>query len=93
MPMTYANANLLQIKYLQIDLDSIRIADYSDAAFANNSDLNSQLERTILSVSKDNIATSYSCESCNSRRVTRSVPKAEVTAIASILDDTFTIRS
>ena len=41
--ITYANDNLLQIKYPQMDLESVRIVGYSDAAFANNSDLTPQL--------------------------------------------------
>ena len=91
--ITYANANLLHIKYPQMDLESICIVGYSDAAFANNSDLTTQPGRAILLVNKDGIAMPISYKSYKSRHVTRSVLAAEVSSFAEMFDDAFTIRS
>ena len=44
--ITYTNNNLLQIKCLKIDLDSLRLIGYSDAAFINNTDQTSQLRQS-----------------------------------------------
>ena len=39
----YANDNMASIRIPKLDFDSLRIVAYSDAAFANNADLSSQL--------------------------------------------------
>ena len=89
--ITYIHANLLDIKNSQIDLDSLRIVGYSDAAFADNSDLSSQLGRVILTIDRDTFAAPIAYKSYKTRLVTRSVFSVEVIAIAYLSDDAFTI--
>ena len=51
----YATKNVAHLKFASLELNSLRIVGYSDAAFANNHDLKSQLGRVVLLVDdKDN---------------------------------------
>ena len=74
----YAHNNVAHLLFPNLDMIIIRIVSYSDAGFANNSDLPSQLGRIILLVDKSNSAVPISFKSCKSRRVARSVLSAEV---------------
>ena len=88
----FANDNLTHMKFPKLDLSTIRIVGYSDAAFASNSDLSSQLGRIVLLIDGSGAAAIVSFKSYKSRRVTRSVLSAEVIAFADLFDDAFTIR-
>ena len=89
----YAHDNIAHLPFPKLDLRSIRIVGYSDAAFANNHDATSQLGRIILLVDDGNAAIPIAFKSYKSRRVTRSVLSAEVIAFADLFDNAFAIRS
>ena len=74
-------------------LNNIRIVGYSDAAFANNSDMKSQLGRIILLTDCSNSAIPIVFKSYKSRRVARSVLSAEVIAFADLFDDALALKS
>lgn len=71
----------------------MRIVGYSDAAFANNPDLTSQLERIIVLMDNSKSAIPVSFKSYKSRRVTRSILSAEVIVFADLFDDAYALRS
>ena len=71
----------------------VRIVGFSDAAFANNHDLKSQLDRIILLMDDKNAAIPITLKSYKSRRVARSFLSAEVIVFADLLDDALSIRS
>ena len=89
----YAINNIACIKFPQLDQSSVKLIGYSDAAFANNFDLSSQLGYIILLTDKNNAAIPISFKSYKSKRVTRSVLSAEVIAFADLFDQAFTLRS
>ena len=89
----YATNNIACIKFPQLDPSSVKLIGYSDAAFANNFDLSSQLGYIILLTDKNNAAIPISFKSYKSKRVTRSVLSAEVIAFADLFDQAFTLRS
>ena len=71
----------------------MRIVGYSDAAFASNSDLSSQLGRIILLIDESGGAAIIPSKSYKSRRVTKSILSAEVVTFADLFNDAFTIRN
>ena len=81
----------LSIRIPKLDLQSSYVARYSDAIFANNDDLTSQLGFLIFIKDKyDNAAiTHYGSLKC--RRITRSILGAEVYAFSHFLDYTLAI--
>ena len=79
--------NVAHLKFPSLERDDVRIVGYSDAAYANNRDLTSQLGRIILLMDKSNNAIPVSFKSYKSRRVTRSVLAAEAIAFADMFDD------
>ena len=89
----YAHDNIAHLPFPKLDLRSVRIVGYSDAAFANNYDATSQLGRVILLIDDDNNSIPIAFKSYKSRRVTRSVLSAEVIAFANLFDYAFSIRS
>lgn len=89
----HAHGNIAHLKFPKLDLDSIRVVGYSDAAFANNHDLKSQLGRIIFLIDDSNHAIPIVFKSYKSRRVTRSVLPAEVIAFADVFDDAYALRS
>ena len=91
--ISYAHNNVAHLKIPKLDLGTIRIVGYSDASFANNHDLSSQLGRIILLVDDDDSAVPICFKSYKSRRVTRSVLSAEVIAFADLFDDAYALRS
>jgi len=89
----YAHNNVAHLPFPKLDVSSIRIVGYSDAAFANNHDLSSQLGRIIMLIDDNGLAIPVAFKSYKSRRVTRLVLSAEVIAFADLFDDAFAIRS
>ena len=75
----------LCISFPPIDLQTSRIIRFSDAAFANNHDLTSQLGRLVMLADKINRINMISFKSYKSRRVIRSVLAAEVIAFSDFL--------
>jgi hypothetical protein len=78
--------------FQNLDINTLRIVAYSDASFANNADLSSQLGFVIF--------LSDACRKCNvinyrsykSRRVTRSVLNVEILVFANAFDCAYTLR-
>ena len=89
----YAHVNLTSLKFPKLHMNSTCIVGCSDAAFANNHDLKSQLGRTILLTADTEKGNPIFFKSYKSRRVTRSVLSAEVVAFADLFDDVLAIRS
>ena len=81
----YAYGNIAHLPFPKLDLRSIRIVGYSNAAFANNYDAIFQLWRIILLFDDGNVAIPIAFKSYKSGRVTRSVLSAEVIAFADLL--------
>ena len=73
-------------------MNILRIVGYSNAAFANNFDLLSQLGRMMLLMDDTDVSVPISFKSNKSRRVTRSVLSAEFITFADLFDDAFAIR-
>ena len=88
----YANNNVAHLKLPKLELSSVRIVGYSDASFANNHDLSSQLGRIARLIDDDDAAIRICFKSYKSRRVTRSVLSAEVIAFADLFDDAVALR-
>ena len=88
----YAHNNIAHLKFPSLERDTLRIAGFSDAAYANNYDLTSQLGRIILLSDVSNAVIPISFERYKSRRVTRSVLSAEVIAFADLFDDAYALR-
>lgn len=78
---------MVDLKFPKIQLNSVRIVGNSDAASANNADINSQLGRIILLMNGTDSAIPVIFKSYKSRRVARSVLSAEVIAFADLFDD------
>ena len=89
----YVKKNITHLKIPKLDENSVRIVGYSDAAFANNHDLKSQLGRIILLTDNESNAVPIIYKSYKSRRVTRSVLSAEVIAFADLFDDALSLKS
>ena len=69
----YAHNNVAHLPLPKLNLRSIGIVGYSDAAFANNYDMTSQLCRIVLLMDDENCCIPISFKSYKSCRVTRSV--------------------
>lgn len=82
----------LGLVFRKLDLESLRVVGYSDASFAGNDDLSSQLGMIVLLMDSKNNATIMHYASWKCRRVTRSILAAEVHSFAACLDYTMTFR-
>ena len=78
----HAHVNVSNLQFPKIEHSSVCIAGYSDAVFANNHDLESQLGRVILLMDDKNSAIPIAFKSYKSRKVTRSVLSDEFIAFA-----------
>lgn len=79
----------LVLRFVRLDMDSLRIVTISDSSFNNAGNNYSQMGYLILLVDGNNNANiiQYSSKKC--RRVTRSVMAAELLALVSAFDDAF----
>lgn len=80
------------LRFVPLDIDSVRIAVFADASFACNSDLTSQLGFVIALADKTNAANILHYSSFKSKRVTRSFLSAELFALAHAFDIASTMR-
>ncbi|MEM1283154.1 MAG: reverse transcriptase domain-containing protein [Chlamydiota bacterium] len=80
------------IKMQRLDRDSLYIKVYSDASFANNPNLSSQLGYIVLLCDKFERCNILHFTSYKSRRIVRSVLGAEVYAMADAFDYAFTLK-
>ena len=84
--------NPLSLHIPKLDLDSLYICGYSDASFASNKDLTSQLAMVILLADANNNASLIHYSSKKAQRVTRSVLAAEVYAFVELFDFAYTLK-
>ena len=89
----YTVSHPTTLKFRRLDLRSLRLIGYSDAAFANNADLSSQLGRIVFLSDKHDNASPIVFKSYKSHRVTRSILAAEVIAFSDLFDDAYAIRT
>ena len=87
----YATDNQVAIKIPRLDKDSIRVVGFSDASFANNYDLSTQLGHICLLVDKHANAVPIDFKSYKSRRVVRSAMAGEVIAFSDLFDRAATL--
>ena len=78
--VTYAQNANLGFKFPKLSTETTTIREYSDAGFANNNELKSQLGMIILLVDKYHNASILHYASRKSRRVVRSILAAELYA-------------
>ena len=81
--ITYAQNTSLGIKFPKLNIETTNIRGYSDAGFANNDDLKSQLGMVILLVDENHNACILHYASWKSRRLVRSILAAEFYAFVS----------
>lgn len=82
----------LSLKFPELDRASLQMRVYTDASFASNYDLSSQLGYLVFLADKNNLAHLISWSSHKSKRVSRSVHGSEVMAFADGFDMAFAIR-
>ena len=87
----YAINNRTPLRIKKLDPESVRIVGFSDASFAGNRDLSSQLGYIILLVDKHNNCVPLMFKSYKARRVTRSAMAAEVIAFSDMADAAVTL--
>ena len=81
----------LLIQVPKLDISSLRIVGFSDASFASNSDLTSQLGYVCFLSDATEAVTIIAFKSYKARRVTRSVIAAEVVSFSEMFDCCFTL--
>jgi hypothetical protein len=70
------------LRFVQLDIRSLKLMVFTDASFANNQDLSSQIGFIIVLSDKDNKANILHWSSIKCKRVTRSVLASELYAMA-----------
>lgn len=86
-----ANADI-QLKFVPVDQKSLRLAVFSDASFASNQDLSSQLGYIIAIADNHGNANIIHYQSIKSKRVTKSVLASELFAAVHAFDVASTLR-
>jgi Reverse transcriptase (RNA-dependent DNA polymerase) len=81
-----------KLDFQHLDINTLRIVAYSDASFANNADLSSQLGFVIFLSDASRKCNVFNYRSYKSRRVTRSVLGGEILAFADAFDCAYTLR-
>ena len=78
--------NPISLRVAKLDPNTIRVIGYSDASFANNEDLSSQLGYICFIGDDTGAVVPFHFKSYKARRVTRSVMAAEVIAFSDLFD-------
>ena len=81
------------LKYIPLDLDTLKIVAFTDSSFANNHDFSSQIGFIIALADVNNNVNVVHWTSVKSRRVTRSVLASELYAMSLGFDAATTIKS
>ena len=84
---------MAHLKFPDLDRNSVRLIGCSDATYANNHDLSSELGQIALHMDDTDRFSPISFKSYISRRVVRSVLAAEVIIFADLFDDAYALRS
>ena len=85
--------NKITIRFPKLDMETLRIVGISDASFANNRDLTSQLGFIIFLSDTNDRVIPLLFKSYKARRVTRSVLAAELIAFVDMFDQAFALAS
>src|SRR6266480_5240874 len=80
------------LRYVPLDLDSLQLIVFTDASFANNKDLSSQIGFVIVLADRNNQANVIHWSSIKCKRITRSVLAAELYAMAHSFDKGMVIK-
>lgn len=75
----------------RLDKRSLRIVGFSDASFANNHNLSTQLGHIVFLMDKSNAAAPISFKSYKARRIVRSAMSGEVIAFSDMFDIAITL--
>lgn len=86
-----AHQHQVGIKFPRLDIETLHILGISDASFANNKDLTSQLGFLVFLADGNDSVIPLCFKSYKARRVTRSVLAAELIAFADLFDQSFTL--
>jgi hypothetical protein len=81
-----------QLSYPPLDKNSLRVDVHSDASFAGNSDMSTQIGYIIVLADKHNTCHVLKFSSTKSRRIVRSTLGAEAIALATGFDAAFVLR-
>jgi len=81
------------MRFPKLDKDTLRICVYSDASFANNEDLSSQMGYIVFLTDASNRCAPMAYKSVKCKRITRSVLAAEAIAFAEGFDQGFTLKN
>jgi hypothetical protein len=81
------------LRFVPLDLSTLRVAVFTDSSFANNVDMSSQIGYIVVTVDKNSAANIVHWGSIKCRRVTRSVLAAELYAMSLGFDYATVIRS
>ena len=81
------------LRYVPLDLATLRVVVFTDSSFANNADLSSQIGFVVLFADKYNNANIIHWASIKCRRMTRSVLAAELYAMSLGFDNAIVIKS
>ena len=81
------------LKFIPLDLDTLKIVAFTDSSFANNHDFSSQIGFVIALTDVNNNANIIHWTSVKSRRVTRSVLASELYAMSLGFDAATTIKA
>lgn len=82
----FAVDNQVSLRVPQLDVDSLRVVGFSDASFANNYDLSTQLGHIMFLADKTGKSVPIHFKSYKSRRVVRSAMAGEVIAFSDLFD-------
>jgi Reverse transcriptase (RNA-dependent DNA polymerase) len=88
--LEHANRGL---RFVPLDLPTLRVAVFTDSSFANNPDMSSQIGYIVVIVDKNDAANIVHWGSVKCRRVTRSVLAAELYAMSLGFDNAVVIKS
>jgi hypothetical protein len=81
------------LRFIKLDAKSLRLIVFTDASFANNKDLSSQIGYVIVLADRNNMANTIHWSSIKCKRVTRSVLASELYAMAHGFDIGAAIKS
>ena len=79
--LTWQKNNKQGLKFIKLDLNTLKVVAFTDSSFANNSDHSSQIGFVIVLADGDNNANIVHWSSVKCKRVTRSVLASELYAL------------
>lgn len=89
--VVYATSHPITLKIPKLDLLSLRVVGFSDASFANNHDLSTQLGHIVFLADKKGAAVPIHFKSYKARRIVRSAMAGEIIAFSDMFDVAITL--